>query len=61
MTKAHELRQQQLATMARRQGLPTCDIVLDLDAAETQCPACLARFQPAGHERCPACGLRFPR
>ena len=47
--------------MAARQGLPTCDVVLDLGAEETQCPACLARFKPAGHERCPDCGLRFPR
>lgn len=32
--------------------------VIDLDAAESSCPACTATI-PAGKLRCPDCGLRF--
>ncbi len=31
----------------------------DLDADETECPACNARFATAGVTRCPECGLKF--
>jgi hypothetical protein len=31
----------------------------DFDAAETECPACGARFATAGAQRCPDCGLAF--
>jgi hypothetical protein len=45
--------------MAIRQGLPVHNIVCDLDAEETQCPACLAKFATDGVSRCPDCGLNF--
>lgn len=45
--------------MARRDGLPVRDITTDLDAATTQCPACLTTFSPRGTNRCPECNLRF--
>ena len=45
--------------MVIQQGLPVRDIVCDLNAAETQCPACLKVFAPAGITRCPECGLNF--
>lgn len=48
-----------LEEMTRRQGLPVRDVVVDLDAATTQCPACLTTFCPTGVERCPDCGLRL--
>ena len=32
------------------------DIVLDFDAAEMTCPACLTTF-PTGPKECPECGL----
>jgi predicted amidophosphoribosyltransferase len=34
------------------------ELVVDLDAAETTCPACLTPFAPSA-ARCPSCGLRF--
>ena len=45
--------------MLRKQGLPVRDIVCDLNAEETQCPACLTMFATAGITRCPECGLNF--
>ena len=39
--------------------MPVRDIVCDLDAEETQCPACLTTFATAGVTRCPECGLNF--
>jgi len=32
--------------------------VIDLDASENSCPACLEPM-PGGASRCPSCGLRF--
>lgn len=32
--------------------------VIDLDAAENQCPACMETI-PGGSLRCPGCGLRL--
>ena len=54
-----EVHQQHLDAMTRQQGMPVRDIVLDLDAEETQCPACLTTFATAGVTRCPDCGLNF--
>ena len=54
-----EVHQRHLDAEARRQGLPVRDAVVDLDAEETQCPACLATFATAGVSRCPDCGLNF--
>ena len=54
-----EVHQDHLDAMTRKQGLPVQDIVCDLDAEETQCPACLATFTTAGVTRCPHCGLNF--
>jgi tRNA(Ile2) C34 agmatinyltransferase TiaS len=34
------------------------EAVVDLDAAENDCPACGATM-PGGAARCPDCGLRF--
>jgi len=34
------------------------DIVLDFDAEEMTCPACLTTFA-TGPDRCPDCGLSF--
>jgi len=34
------------------------DIVLDFDAEEMTCPACLTTFA-TGPDRCPDCGLAF--
>jgi tRNA(Ile2) C34 agmatinyltransferase TiaS len=45
--------------MVEREGLPVRDIVTDLDAEETQCPACLTKFKTAGVTKCPDCGLHF--
>jgi len=36
----------------------SAELVVDLEAAETTCPACLASFAPSA-PRCPSCGLRF--
>lgn len=52
----HSAHQEQ---MVRRQGLPVRNVTADLDAEETQCPACLTRFKTAGVTRCPDCGLNF--
>ena len=54
-----EVHQQHLDAMTRQQGMPVRDIVLDLDAEETQCPACLTTFATAGVTRRPDCGLNF--
>jgi rubrerythrin len=37
------------------------DLVVDFDADETTCPACLTTFATANAAdgKCPACGLRF--
>jgi len=34
------------------------ELVVDLDAEETTCPACLTAFRP-DVLACPGCGLRF--
>lgn len=34
------------------------DLVVDFDAEETTCPACLTTFKPDA-PMCPGCGLRF--
>lgn len=52
----HHAHQEQ---MVRRQGLPVRNVTADLDAEETQCPACLTKFKTAGVSRCPDCGLNF--
>lgn len=54
-----EVHQRHLDDEARRQGLPVRDAVVDLDAEETQCPACLTTFSTKGVTRCPECGLNF--
>jgi len=51
--------QRHLDAMLVREGLPVRDAVADLDAEETECPACLTRFRTAGQTRCPECGIRF--
>ncbi|MEO6595775.1 MAG: hypothetical protein ABIP94_13570 [Planctomycetota bacterium] len=51
--------QQHLDHMVTREGLPLRDVTADLDADETQCPACLTTFQTAGVTRCPDCGLKL--
>ncbi len=35
-----------------------CDMVIDFDAEETTCPACMTTFKP-DVPMCPGCGLRF--
>jgi hypothetical protein len=57
--RAMDLHRKHLEAMVRRQGLPVRDIAVDLDAEETQCPACLTKFKTAGRQTCPDCGLRF--
>jgi tRNA(Ile2) C34 agmatinyltransferase TiaS len=54
-----DVHQQHLDDMVRRQGLPVHDIVTDLSAEQTQCPACLTMFATEGRTRCPDCGLNF--
>ena len=34
------------------------DLVVDFDAEETTCPACMTTFRPDA-PMCPGCGLRF--
>lgn len=53
------MHQSHLDSMTRAQGLPVHDIVTDLSAEETQCPACLTTFATEGVTRCPECGLNF--
>jgi rRNA maturation endonuclease Nob1 len=53
------LHRRRLEELTRRQGLPVRDMVVDLDAETTQCPACLTTFRPEGVDRCPDCGLRL--
>lgn len=36
----------------------TTELVVDFDAEETTCPACLTTFRPEVFT-CPGCGLRF--
>ena len=57
VSRAMELHRAHLEHMVRKQGLPVRDVVCDLDAEETQCPACLTTFKTAGVTRCPDCGL----
>jgi hypothetical protein len=57
--RALEVHRQHLERMVEREGLPVREVVCDLDAEETQCPACLTPFKTAGVQRCPSCGLRF--
>lgn len=54
-----QVHQHHLDREAARQGHPPRDIVCDLDAPETQCPACLTTFATDGISRCPECGLNF--
>jgi hypothetical protein len=51
--------QKHLDHMVTREGLPLREVVADLDAEETECPACLTKFKTAGATRCPDCGLNF--
>jgi rRNA maturation endonuclease Nob1 len=51
--------QRHLDEMVTREGLPLRDEVIDFDAEETQCTACLTKFKTAGVTRCPDCGLNF--
>ena len=38
----------------------SAEMVLDLDAEQTTCPACMTEFAPAAAGgRCPDCGLVF--
>ena len=48
-----------LDRMVEREGLPLRDSMANLDAEETECPACMTKFKTAGVERCPDCGLNF--
>ncbi|MBX3464297.1 MAG: hypothetical protein KF830_14090 [Planctomycetes bacterium] len=57
--RALDAHQRHLDRMLEREGLPRRDQVADLDAAETECPACMAKFPTAGVSRCPDCGLNF--
>lgn len=57
--RAMALHRAHLERMVVREGLPLRDAVVDLDADETQCPACLTTFKTAGVDRCPDCGLAF--
>ena len=59
VTKAQHVQQRMHDDEMRRQGMPVHDIVTDLSAPETQCPACLTKFVPDGTGRCPECGLNF--
>ncbi|MEZ5973285.1 MAG: hypothetical protein R3F33_03410 [Planctomycetota bacterium] len=38
--------------------LAAAQAVIDLDAEQNSCPACLGPI-PGGATRCPGCGLRF--
>jgi uncharacterized OB-fold protein len=40
------------------QAFELSQAAVDLEAAETRCPACGTAFQPT-RPRCPGCGLRF--
>jgi len=51
--------QKHLDHMVAREGLPLRDAHADLDAEETECPACLSRFKTAGVTHCPECGIKF--
>ncbi len=57
--RAMALHHAHLEAMVKKQGLPVRNVVADLDAEETQCPACLTKFKTAGVTRCPDCGLNF--
>ena len=57
--RALALHRAHLEEMVRKEGLPVRDAVVDLDAEETQCPACQTTFRTAGVTRCPDCGLAF--
>lgn len=57
--QAMAVHQRHLDEMVEREGLPLKDSVADLDAEETECPACLTKFKTAGTTRCPDCGLNF--
>ena len=35
------------------------EMVVDFDAEETTCPACMTTFKTTGTTRCPECGLNF--
>ena len=59
MQKAMAVHKDHLDRMVEREGLPLRDTVADLDAEETECPACLTKFKTAGTTRCPECGLNF--
>jgi uncharacterized protein (UPF0212 family) len=53
------LHEEHLEKMVRDQGLPVRNVKVDLDAEQTQCPACLTTFATAGVDKCPDCGLHF--
>ncbi len=57
--RAMAVHQSHLDHMVTREGLPLRETVCDLDAEETQCPACLTTFKTAGVTRCPECGLNL--
>ncbi|MBL8750205.1 MAG: hypothetical protein JNK78_13650 [Planctomycetes bacterium] len=57
--RAVAVHQRHLDRMVVREGLPLADRTADLDAEETECPACLTKFKTAGATRCPECGLNF--
>ncbi len=57
--RALQLHREHLEQMVRKEGLPVRDVVTDLDAEETQCPACLTTFRTKDVTRCPDCGLAF--
>jgi hypothetical protein len=57
--RALAVHQRHLDRMVEREGLPLRETVCDLDAEETQCPACMATFKTAGVTRCPSCGLNL--
>lgn len=57
--RAQAEHQRHLDRMVEREGLPLRDSMANLDAEETECPACMTKFKTAGVERCPDCGLNF--
>ena len=59
MQKAMAVHQSHLDRLLEREGLPVRDTMADLDAEETECPACLTKFKTSGATRCPDCGLNF--
>jgi hypothetical protein len=50
--------EEQWAEGVSPEALAAASSVVDLDAEQTACPACMEPM-PGGSSRCPGCGLRF--